>query len=85
MTDQTSGSLRRFATPEAGSRVKVAISVRTRRPSSECLERLASHGLTVNRTIGNKILGSISRSDRDALAADADVQEIEMGTQLSFS
>ena len=72
MTDLTSDSLRWFAAPEPGRRVKVAISVKARRPSGECLKRLESHGLTVVRTIGNKILGSVSHSNRDLLAARRD-------------
>ena len=61
MTDMTSDSLRWFAAPEPGRRVKVAISVKARRPDGESLKRLESHGLTVVRTIGNKILGSVTQ------------------------
>ena len=83
MTDHPSGSLRRFVSPDPDLRLRVAISLKARRPTGECLERLKSHGLTVDQTIGNKILGSISQSNRSLLASDAEVDEIEIGTPLS--
>ena len=67
------------------SRVKVAVALRMNDPDADCLNRLRSMGLSIDRIIGGKLLGSLLIADKTAIVADPDVLEVEEGAKLSLS
>lgn len=62
--------------------VLVLVGLNTRRAEADCLERLEGYGLTVDRVIGNKILGTIAGDALESLRSDPEVAEVEISSQL---
>ena len=85
MNDRPISELRYVTASDQDRRIKVAVAVRNRPPSEQALKRLRGLGLTVDRIVGNKILGSVLSSERNGLVADADILAVEEGAQLSLS
>jgi hypothetical protein len=74
------------ATDDEGS---VRVIVELRRPSSqpageEALAPLRDLGLTVERVVGNKIIGSVAAKNLGALANDPSVRVVEPSRKLSL-
>ena len=84
MSDPNAINLRAVASGGPSDRMKVALALRAAEPDQPCLERLRSLGLSVDRVVGNKVLGSAKRADMAAIAADPDVMEVEEGSKLSL-
>ncbi len=51
-------------------------------PGEGCLVRMQKLGLTINRVIGNKVLGSIDADRIRSLKEDAKVVEVELSVVL---
>ncbi len=84
MSDSKDINLRSIAIGRADDRLRVAVALGVARPDEACLTRLRSLGLSIDRIVGNKVLGSVKASDKSALLADPDVVEVEVGTKLSL-
>lgn len=67
---------------ERQGQVKILAALRTPDPDEACLNRLRGLGLTIDRVVKNKIIGSIDAEKLAALRADADVEEAELSVPL---
>lgn len=64
-------------------RVKVFVELQEGAPDAQCLDHLHELGLTVDRVIKNKIVGSIEARFLAALEADPAVKATEVSAQLA--
>jgi hypothetical protein len=62
--------------------VKVLVDLNVFEPDEECISRLQEMGLTINRIIKNKIIGTIHSDRLAALKADFQVNEVELSVPL---
>ena len=62
--------------------VKVIAALNVSEPDKACLHRLQSLGLSIDRTVKNKIIGSIAAENLPQLKTDSDVREVEVSVQL---
>ena len=62
--------------------VKVIAALSVSEPDEACLRRLQSLGLSIDRTVENKIIGTIAAEKLSELRTDSDVQEVEVSVQL---
>ena len=84
MSNPKAVDLRAIATGSPSDRMKVALALRTAAPDESCLKRLSALGVSVDRVVGNKVLGSVKRADIPRVAADPEVIEVEEGRKLSL-
>jgi hypothetical protein len=72
------------AHPPDGGPVQVMIALRVAGAAAEqALSRLGGLGLTVERAIGSKVVGSVRSEHLDALKADPDVEEVQTSVRLA--
>jgi hypothetical protein len=62
--------------------VHVLVDLKTRTAEPDCLERLEAHGLTIDRVVGNKVLGTIKGESLESLRLDPAVAEVEISSRL---
>jgi hypothetical protein len=63
--------------------IDVLVDLKTRTAEPECLEHLKkAYGLSSDRVIGNKVLGTISGDSLESLRRDPAVAEVEVSSRL---
>jgi hypothetical protein len=62
--------------------VGVIVAVRPEAPAAEVLRRLKALGLQVERTVGDKIIGTIDAAGLERLRADTAVDAVETSVRL---
>jgi hypothetical protein len=64
------------------ARVGVLVAIAGDEPSADCLERLGGVGLSIDRIVRNKLIGSIDRECLARLEQDPEVVEVEVSSTL---
>jgi hypothetical protein len=64
--------------------LRVIVELEVRSPKEEDLEHLGELGLDVERVVGNKVVGSISRAKLEGLENDDSVRVVEKTQRLGL-
>ena len=67
---------------EIAGQVKVLVALHESSPDEKCLAGLKALGLTIDKVVGNKVIGSINGAALSALGKARSVAEVETSTRL---
>lgn len=62
--------------------LRVLVDLRVGEPDVDCLERLREHGLTVEKVVGNKVIGTVEGERLEELRTVPEVAEVEVPSKL---
>ena len=67
---------------EKSGYVKVLVALKSSKPDQASLDRLRALGLSIDRVVRNKVIGSIAADRLNALKKDPQVAEAELSVRL---
>ena len=72
----------RASRPHPGDDIDVLVELSLRDPDDECIQQLQDAGLTIDKIIGNKVVGRIARESEARLESLSVVASVERSVKL---